>query len=282
MSVDTFKPEIWSAVLLAAARKAHVYGSFANRDYEGEIRNQGDTVTVNTISRPTIGNYVPNVTVIEPETLTTAQRKLTITESKYFAFEVDDVDHAQAAGEMLPEALSEAGYALAQVLDTFIASLYTGVQAANAIGTVAVTATSPLDAYDKVLVPLKVALDEADQTFANRWCVIPSWLHGRLLRDDRFIRADASGQSDPASVTGFVGHAAGFRLEVSNNTPNPSGDDNIVMAGTNNAISAADQLNKVEAYRPESAFSDAVKGLHLYGAKLMRPDGIATCQASQT
>lgn len=281
MSVDTFKPEVWAATLLVAMRKALVYGALVNRDYEGEIREKGDTVTINSISRPTIGNYVPDVTVISPENLTTAQRKLIVDQAKYFAFEIDDVDKRQAAGELLPEALSEAGYALADVFDQFIASLYTGVQSANAIGTVAVKSSEPLTFYDNVLVPLKVVLDESNVPTEGRWAVIPPWAHGRLLRDDRFIRADASGR-EAASVTGHVGDAAGFHLAVSNNTPNPAGDDNIVLAGTNAAISAAEQINSVEAYRPESSFSDALKGLQLYGAKLLRPDGIATCQASQT
>lgn len=281
MSVDTFKPEVWSSVLLTALRKSLVYGRLVNRDYEGEIRNAGDTVTVNSVSRPTIATYTPNTTTVTPETLTTAQRKLIVDQSKYFAFEVDDVDRRQAAGQLLGPALSEAGYALADTFDQFIAGLYTGVQTANAIGTVSVTTSSPNDAYDKVLVPLKVVLDEANVPTEGRWVVVPSWFHGRLLRDDRFIRADASGRA-AASATGFVGEAAGFEIAVSNNAPNVTGDDYIVMAGTNAAISAAEQISSVEAYRPESSFSDAVKGLELYGAKLMRPDGIATCQASIT
>lgn len=282
MSVDTFKPEVWAAALLTAMRKALVYGAFVNRDYEGEIKDAGDTVTVNSISRPTIGTYVPNVTTIVPEKLTTAQRKLVIDQAKYFAFEIDDVDKRQTKGDLLPEALEEAGYALADVFDQYIASLYTGVQSANALGTVAVKASEPLSFYDNVLVPLKVVLDEANVPFQGRWAVIPPWAHGRMLRDTRFIQADTTGKADPASVTGFIGHAAGFSLGASNNTPHPEGDDNIVMAGSNAAISAAEQIDKVEAYRPEDSFSDAVKGLQLYGSKLMRPDGIATCQASQT
>ncbi|MFM9815864.1 P22 coat protein - protein 5 domain protein, partial [Streptomyces scabiei] len=97
-------------------------------------------------------------------------------------------------------------------------------------------------------------------------------------RDDRFVRADASGSTD-ALRNGFVGRAAGFNIVQSNNTPNPTGDDNVVQAGVNSAISFAEQINKTEAYRPESSFSDAVKGLALYGAKLVRPDGIAIATA---
>lgn len=282
MSIDTFKPEVWSASLLVALRKALVYGSVANTDYEGEISEYGDTVTINSISRPTVADYVPNVTEIEPETLTAAQRKLLIDQSKYFAFEVDDVDDRQARGDVIPQAMSEAAYALADVADRFLASLYTGVISANNLGTIGVAAGSPANAYDNVLVPLKVALDDANVPTEDRYAVIPSWFHGRLLRDDRFLRADATGDAKGAVKSGFVGEAAGFRILMSNNTPNPTADHNVVQAGYKGAVSFAQQINKVEAYRPESSFSDAVKGLHLYGGKLVRPEGIAVAIADPT
>lgn len=282
MSVDTFKPEVWSAVLLASLKKKLVYGGLANSDYEGEINEYGDTVTINSISRPTISTYTPNVSVITPEALTTAQRKLLIDQAKSFAFMIDDVDARQARGALLPAALVEAGYALADVIDQFIAGLYTGVQAANALGTIPVTTATVTDAYDKVIIPLKVALDVANVANEGRWCVVPPWFHGRLLGDTRFIRANETGADVGAMITGQVGRAAGMDIYVSNNTPFPGGDDNIVIAGTNSAISFAQQISKTEAYRPQSAFEDAIKGLALYGGKLVRPDGIATCQASQT
>jgi hypothetical protein len=220
--------------------------------------------------------------VITPEQLTTAQRKLLIDQAKMFAFSVDDVDARQARGAMLGPALVEAGYGLADVADHFIAGLYTGVQAANALGTIAVTVATPTDAYDKILVPLKVLLDNANVPQEGRWCVIPPWFHGRLLLDTRFIRANETGDAVGAMINGHVGRAAGMDIRLSNNTPFPGGDDNIVIAGTNGAMSFASQIAKTEAYRPQNAFGDAVKGLSLYGGKLVRPDGIATCQASQT
>lgn len=282
MSVDTFKPEVWSALILSSLKKVLAYGDVVNSNYEGEISEYGDTVTVNSVSRPTISTYVPGVTVIAPEQQTTAARKLLIDQAKFFAFEVDDVDKRQARSSLLEELLAESAYGLADKVDQFLAGLYTGVQAANALGIVAVPTATPLTAYDNVLVPLKVKLDEANVPSEGRWCIVPPWFHGRMLRDDRFIRADASGEQNPASKNGKVGQAAGFDIRMSNNTPFPGGDDNIVIAGYRGAISYAQQINSVEAYRPQDSFGDAVKGLQLYGGKLMRPDGIVTCQASQT
>jgi hypothetical protein len=283
MSINNFKPQIWSARLLVAWRRSLVYGGpmVVNRDYEGEIAESGDVVKITSISDPTISDYVPNSTVITPEELTDAQRNLVIDQSKYWAFKVDDVDKRQAKGNVMPEAMSRAAYRLRDVADRYVAGLYTGVAAANNLGTISVVAATPTDAYDDVLVPLKVALDNADVPTEGRYCVVPPWFTGRLLRDDRFISADKAGTTD-ALRNGFVGRAAGFNIVQSNNTPNPTGDDNVIQAGVNAAISFAEQINKTEAYRPESSFSDAVKGLALYGAKLVRPDGIAIVTASQT
>lgn len=283
MSITRFRPEIWSAQLLVALRKALVYAgpSVVNRDYEGEIQQAGDTVRITSIGRPTVGTYVPNSTVITPEELTDAQRTLVIDQAKYFAFKVDDVDARQAKGNVIPQAMSEAAYALADVIDQYVASLYTQVAAANALGTIAVTAATPTDFYDLVLVPLKVRLDEANVPADGRWIVVPPWLEGRALRDNRFVRVNESG-SDTALRNGQVARAAGFDIMLSNNAPLVTGDDYAVLAGRNSAISFAEQINKTVAYRPEASFADAVKGLTLYGAKVIRPESIASAVVSQT
>ncbi|WP_156722657.1 phage major capsid protein [Streptomyces apocyni] len=283
MAITNFKPQIWSARLLVAWRKALVYGGpmVVNRDYEGDIAESGDVVKITSISDPTISDYTANSTVITPEELTDAQRNLPIDQSKYWAFKVDDVDKRQAKGNVIPEAMSRAAYRLADTADQYIAGLYTGVAAANDLGTVAVTAGTPTDAYDEVLVPLKVLLDEADVPKQGRYCVVPPWFEGRLLRDDRFVSAEKAGTT-AGLRNGMAGRAAGFTIMVSNNVPNPAGDDYVIQAGVNAAISFAEQINKTEAYRPENSFADAVKGLALYGSKLIRPDGIAIATASQT
>ncbi|MCU0261433.1 MAG: hypothetical protein MUE78_10470 [Ilumatobacteraceae bacterium] len=282
MAITQFIPEVWAAQLLSSLKKSLVYAgpSVVNRDYEGDITGQGDTVRIVSISRPTVASYTKDSTTITPETLTDAQRSLLIDQAKYFAFEVDDIDMRQArnGGALLAEAADEAAYALADTAGQYVASLYTGASAGNQIGTVSVT-TAAL-AYTQ-LRRLKVKLDEANVPQSGRWVVVPPWYHGLLLEDDKFVRVDASGTSEGLR-NGVVGRALGFDVLVSNNAPLVTGDDYAVMAGYPGAISFAEQINKVEAYRPESAFSDAVKGLHLYGAKLVRPTGIATVLASIT
>ncbi len=285
MAINNFIPQIWAAELLTSLKKTLVYAqpTVVNRNYEGQIRNQGDTVRITSVNRPTVATYTKGVTNITPEQLTDAQRALLIDQAKYFAFEIDDIDMAQAAdgGALMSEAAAEAAYGLADVADQFVVGLYTGAASANQVGTVAVPAATPTAFYDSILVPLKVKLDEANVPAEGRFAVIPAWLHGRGLRDDRFVRVDASGTSETLR-NGIVGRAAGFDILMSNNAPLVTGDDYLVLAGYPGAISYAEQIVKTEPYRPENSFSDALKGLHVYGAKLLRPDGVATAIASQT
>jgi N4-gp56 family major capsid protein len=276
VSILNFRPEIWSANLLVALRKTLVFGDLVNRDWEGEITQAGDTVRITSVGRPTIATYTPNSTVISPEQVQDSQRTLVVDQAKYFAFAVDDVDQRQARGNVIPQSVNEAAFGFADVIDQYIASLYTGTQTGNALGSITVnSATNPNDAYDKVLVPLKIALDKANVPTEGRWVVVRPELHGCLLRDSRFIKVNESGTSEGLR-NGMVGRAAGFDIRLSNNAPNTTGSEYATIAGTNSAITFAEQINKIEAYRPQSSFSDAVKGLVLYGGKLVRPDSLAT------
>jgi hypothetical protein len=276
MSIVNFRPEIWSANLLVATRKALVYGDCVNRDYEGEISAAGDTVRITSIGRPTISSYVPNSTVINPEQVNDSQRTLIVDQSKFFAFAVDDVDARQAKGNVIPQSMSEAAYGFADVIDQFVAqNMYLGVQSANQVGAITVAANTPADFYDKVLVPLKIKLDLANVPTEGRWINVRPEAHGALLRDARFVKVNEAGTSEGLR-NGVVGRAAGFDIKVTNNAPNTTGSEYVTIAGTNAAYTFADQINKVEAYRPQSSFSDAVKGLVLYGGKLVRPDFLAS------
>jgi hypothetical protein len=276
MSIVNFRPEIWSANLLVATRKALVYGDCINRDYEGEISAAGDTVRITSIGRPTISSYVPNVTTINPEQVNDSQRTLVVDQSKFFAFAVDDVDARQAKGNVIPQSMNEAAYGFADVIDQYIANtMYTGIQTANQVGSITIAAGTPSDFYDKVLVPMKIKLDLANVPTEGRWINVRPEAHGALLRDARFVKVNESGTSEGLR-NGMVGRAAGFDIRVTNNAPNTTGSEYVTIAGTNAAYTFAEQINKVEAYRPQSSFSDAVKGLVLYGGKLVRPDFLAS------
>lgn len=274
MSLNNFIPQIWSARLLENLNKSHVFVGLCNRNYEGEIKGYGDQVKINSIGRVTIGDYAKNTDINDPEVLTDAQRILLINQGKYFNFQIDDVDKAQQNPKVMNEAMKEASYALADISDQYIASLYTEALEANTIGTddAPTTFTAATDAYNS-LVKVGVKLDEANVTKSGRWIVVPAWYHALLLMDNRFVQAGTS-TADSVLRNGEVGRAAGFNIYVSNNVA-ATGDKFKVMAGYEQTMSYAEQIVEVEAYRPEKRFSDAVKGLHVYGAKVVRPETLA-------
>src|SRR5690349_24024128 len=121
MAVTNFVPDIWSAKLLVALRKAHVSGNLVNRDYEGEIKREGDSVKITSVNDVTIGSYTAH-TDITVEDIDDATRSLLIDQAKYFAFELDDVERAQAVNgaSVLSQATDNAAYQLKDVADAFL------------------------------------------------------------------------------------------------------------------------------------------------------------------
>jgi hypothetical protein len=279
LALTTFIPEVWSGKVNVAKDKKFVYASLCNRDYEGDIAQAGDTVHITTLGTPTVAPYVKGVTVIDPAQLATTDDTLVITESEYFAFEVDDIDTRQTQGNVMPKAIVKAAEVLADNADQFIAALYAGIASGNVIDALAITDGDK--AYTG-LVSLRTLMTEKDIPANGRWVVIPAWYTGLLLENPKFVANPALAQSGANLLNGFVGRAAGFDIYESNNVPVITGDDHAVIAGTNDAMTFAEQINKVEAFRPESSFSDAVKGLYLYGAKLADPAGLVCLEASET
>jgi hypothetical protein len=278
LSIQNFKPEIWSAQLLVALRDSLVYAQpqLVNRNYEGEITSRGQSVHITTIGDPTIFDYDAGDT-LNYEDVETAGTDLVIDQAKAFAFKLDDVDKAQALLNPMAQMAQNAAYGLRDKADAYVASLYTGVASANTVGSTGSPVdihTSPTAAYDNVLVPLRTRLDRANVPTEGRYVVASPEFEGQLLRDDRFVRVDASGTSEGLR-NGMVGRAAGFDILKSNNTPNPSGDTQVIQAGYPGAITYAEQILETEALRLESTIADAIRGLHVYGAKLLRPTGIA-------
>lgn len=281
MSVTNFIPTIWSARLLRHLDKKHVYANLLNRDYEGEIKNFGDTVKINQIGDVTIKNYQKSTDIEAPEELSGEQLMLTIDQAKYFNFGIDDVDAAQVNPKLMDKAMMRAAYGMNDVTDRFAASLlYVGADAGNTLGTddspIVPTAT---DAYD-TLVDLSTILTEANVPMDGRWVVVPAWFHGLLLKDKRFV-GNGTDYNKAILEGGEVGVASGFRVSLSNNVPNTIGTKYKIIAGTNEAGSYAEQILKTEAYRPEKRFSDAVKGLHVYGAKVLQPKCLAVLTANR-
>jgi N4-gp56 family major capsid protein len=284
MATDNFIPTLWSARLLASLKKTLVYAQdgIVNREYEGEIREKGNTVKINSIGAVTVSDHTKNTDISAPEALNDSDQVLVIERAKYFNFQVDDVDRVQQMPSTMNQAMVEAGYALADAFDQYVAGLYTGAHANNLIGSTAspTSVTTASAAYEQ-LVDLGVLLTQSNVPTSQRWAVVPPWFYGLLQKDDRFVKAGTA-MTDQVLRNGEIGQAAGFRVMQSNNVPQTAGTKYRVIAGHPMAISVAEQINKVEAYRPERRFADAVKGLHLYGAKLVRNTAIAVGTFNKT
>ena len=123
-------------------------------------------------------------------------------------------------------------------------------------------------------------LDEANTPLENRFVIVPAWFHGLLLKDERFVQAGTL-RSDRALANGAVGEAAGFSILKSNNVPNTTATKYKIIAGHGNATSYVEQIVDLQTYQPERRFGDAVKGLHVYGAKVVQPTALACLIANK-
>lgn len=282
MTLTNFIPTLWGAMLLKALETELHYAQsgIVNRDYEGEIKEKGDRVKINAIGDVSIKTYVKNTDLEDPEPLDANQQELIISEGHYFNFAIDDVERVQAKPDVMQEAMNRASYGLRNVADLYVANLMNssiGASASNRVGTESVPKTdlgTAGKAYD-YLVDLAVLLDNADTPTSGRFVVVPPFFHGQLLKDDRFV-ASGTAQAETRLMNGLIGEAAGLRVVKSNNTPRTSATNGYkIIAGHSIAVSYADQILQIEAFRPEKRFSDAVKGLHLYGAKVVRPSNLA-------
>src|SRR5688572_6259828 len=207
----TFIPTVWAARLLTALDKSLVYGqaNVCNRDYEGEIREAGNTVKIGSIGDVTIGNYTKDTDITAPETLTDSEQLLEIDQAKYFNFFVDSIDRAQQNVNVLDEAMRRAGYKLNDAADGFIAAtMDASVPAGNKIGSVTTPKVPTKDDAYGYLVDLGTWRDEGDTPIARRFFIVRAWFHGLLLRDERFVRSGTSVAGDRLP-NGEVVEAAG-------------------------------------------------------------------------
>lgn len=281
MAVTTFIPEVWSARLLNALEKSHIATNLVNRDYEGMIRQQGDTVHINSIGAITVSDYTRNEDMDDPQVLTTTAQTLEITQAKSFNFAIDDVDKAQAAGGVMDTAMSRAAYALNDASDAYLLRIIAeGVAAKNVIGDTTAVALTVENVYEN-MVKLRTVLDKANVPVANRSVVVPPEVYALLLMDDRFVKASDSGTANAVLLNGEVGNVAGFKVYMSNNAVFDSAASTFtITAQVPYATTFAEQIVSTEAYRMEKRFSDGVKGLHVYGAKVTDGDAIAALKCT--
>jgi len=281
MAISNFQPTLWSATLLDTLKNTLVFAApgVANRDYEGEIREAGTSVKITDIANPTIGTFTKD-TDLTIQVLTDATRSLTIDQQKYFAFEVDDLDAAQSknGGAILDQAAVQAAYGLKNVADGVVATeLKTNALAGNKLGAKAV---STADLAFQLIVDIRTKMVKNNvPDDGNRWLIVHPEMYAKLLTDNRFISAAQAGTS-AGLRNGYVGNVLGFKVYESNNCAAGASTGTMVTGGHPIGISYADQIVQVEAARMEKRFADLLKGLHVYGTKVIRPEVIVTADVT--
>lgn len=261
-----------------------VYGQrgVVNRDYEGEIKEAGGSVKIASIGQVTVSDYVRDSDIADPEPLLDSEQMLVIDQQKYFNFYVDSIDKRQTNIEAMDAAMQRAAYGLRDKADQFLAGILdAAVPAANKIGSVTTPVIPTSTTAYNYLVDLSTKLDEANVVNEGRWCVVPPWFYGLLLKDNRFVRSGTPA-GDATLRNGQVGEAAGFTILKSNNVPNTTGTKYKILAGHSVAATYAEQILDMQAYKPEKRFGDAVKGLHVYGARVVQPMALAVIVANKS
>jgi hypothetical protein len=278
MAITTFIPQLWSARLLMHLDNALVAKNFFNNDYEGEIQDYGDTVKINQIGNVSIFNYIRNVDMTAPEELTTAAQELLIDQAKAFNFQVDDVDAAQMRAPLMDSAMNRAGVALAETEDAYLFGLLAdSVSAGNQIGELLIT--KPDDAFS-MLVKLREILTRANVPHAGRKVALSPEILSYILEDSRFTGTGGA-FAEGTLLSGLVGRAMGFDVYEVNTLP-AADDTQTVIAGHQLGATFASQIVKTEAYRMEKRFADGVKGLSVYGAKVLIPGAYASASVTFT
>lgn len=278
MAITNFVPEIWSPAILLNLRNSLVYGGLCNRDYEGDIANAGDTVHITSFTDPAVRSYTKN-SDISWDLLTDATRALVIDQADYFAFTVDDVDRRQALPGFVAKASQGAAYNLANEVDSYVSGLMVSAvdQTSDDLGA-QTWDISDNSAYGNI-VKFRTHLNKNNAPMQGRWIVVPPEGTEALLNDNRFVTANESGTT-AGLREGQVGRIAGFDVYESNTVPNPTSGTFHVLAGSPIACTFADQITETEAVRLQDQFGDGLRGLHLYGAKVVYPH--ALCMASVT
>lgn len=280
MAVTTIQPEVWASALLESLKKRLVFAaeSVCNRDYVGDIESFGDTVHIASVTDPTVTAYTVD-TDITIQALTDSELLLQINQQNYFGFQVDDVvaRQSKATASLFEQATMQASYKLRDAADSVVATaLKTDTLAGNKLGA---TTVNSADTAFNTLVSLNQKLDESNVPSDGRYVIISPAYYGYMLKDSRFINAQAYGSTDPIQ-NGRVGRVIGLDVYVSNNLAAGAASGKIVQAGHPMATTYADQIASVETGRMEKRFASFVKGLHLFGTKVIRPAALANADVT--
>lgn len=296
-----FIPEIWSGKLQVKFYKSTVLAEITNNDWEGEIKGSGDKVHIRSIPTITIRDYTKGLNLTN-EVPQSTPIELTIDKGKYFSVVVDDVDEVQADVRLMDMFTNDASEQMkiaidGDVLNNVAASAAAANKGATAGATSgnlnlgaagaprAVTASNVLDA----ILDAGQALDEQNVPEDGRWMVVSPWF-AAMIKKSELRQAYLTGDDTTPLRNGKIGMIDRFTLFVSNNLTKVTdlGSDGEAggtagaadkdawhfLAGTRDAISFASQITNVETLRAQQTFGNIVRGLNVYGYKVVKPEAL--------
>jgi len=301
-----FAPSIFSQKVLKFFRRASVAEDITNTDYTGEIENFGDTVNIMKEPTLTVSAYTRG-SVVNPQDLADDQVTMTVDQANAFAFKIDDIEERHSHVNFEALATSSGAYALKRKFDANIlqtlsdgagiagaddASLSGGLTTTNtALG----TASAPInvetdDAGINLMLLMARVLDDQSVPEENRWFVAPPIFYEKAFQAGNKIaevQVTGDGTSPLRNGLATVGTLAGFRCYKSTALNSTAGTDqvtlsgvatdaseNIIMAGHISAAATASHIAKTEVVRSTESFSDVVRGLHVFGRKVLRPEAL--------
>ncbi len=287
-----FIPEIWSGKLIENFYDATVLAAISNTDYEGEIRQYGDTVNIRTSPEITLREYVKGqtLTVENPDK---PKLQLLIDKGEYFACVEDDVDKVQADINMMDLWSKDASEKMKIKIDQrVLTDILPGISALNKgaaagrisgnfnLGTTAspvpVTkdgASSTVNVTD-LIVDMGTVLDEANCPESDRFLVIPAKMAG-LIKKSELKDASLAGDTQSILRNGRLGMIDRFTIYMSHNLQVQAGGKYSIIAGHKMGFTFASQMTNMETLRSTTTFGDIIRGLQVYGYQVVKPEALA-------
>ena len=286
-----FLPEIWSGKLIENFYDSTVLAAISNTDYEGEIRNQGDTVNIRTQPNITIREYVKgqNLVVENPDA---PKLQLVIDKGEYFSCVEDDIDRVQSDIKLMDMWSKDASEQMKIKIDQrVLTDMLPGIGASNKgatagqqsaafnLGTTGSPLTVTKDGASAttsvvdLIVDMGTVLDEANVPESDRFLIIPARMAG-LIKKSELKDASLTGDSVTPVRNGRLGMIDRFTLYVSHNLNVSSGKTSII-GGHKMGFTFASQMTEMETLRAQSTFGNIIRGLQVYGYKVVKPEALA-------
>jgi len=282
-----FIPEIWSGKLIENFYDATVLSAISNTDYEGEIRNMGDTVNIRTTPEITIQTYVKGQT-LSVENPDKAKLQLIIDKGEYFACVEDDVDQVQTDMNLMDMWSKDASERMKIKIDQRVLTDLLPDVSANNKGQTAGAISGNIDlgvagtpealttsnVIGKI-VDMGTVLDEANCPEGDRFLVIPAKMAG-LIKQSDLKDASITGDGSTPLRNGRLGMIDRFTVYVSHNLKKTAGGEFSVIGGHTMGFTFASQMTNMETIRSETTFGNIIRGLQVYGYKVVKPEALAT------